>query len=447
VSTDTPHDARDYPHPESTAPESGQALRQATLRLAEDPGWLPDLADAIADAIFREMPALGADVELRRSTAASCQSVVALFLETVRFNGDLAEVDPPPAAVEFTRELVMRNVAVEALLRSYQVGHAAFFERWIAQLRDSIEDPARLAETIEAGATAAFSFVNSLIRKLVSRYTEERERWIQSATALRAEAVKLVLAGGPLDLDRTGARLGYDLNATHRGFVVWLDDSSGEMPADPGTLDRAAATAGGTGGRTLTVPLSDRAVAGWTTGGGSVKDPSRRPDVAGICLAFGSTGKGPEGFRRTHEQARRARLVAERMGPRRPNVTLFDDVSLISLTGADPVHTQEFVEMTLGPLGDPDDRSRRLAATLRAFLEEGASPRRTGSRLGIHENTVSNRMQRIRDLLPVPVEGRTAELLVALRLLPLLGRDPGESTRGQAAPVAPTGGTVASAGS
>jgi PucR-like helix-turn-helix protein len=55
----------------------------------------------------------------------------------------------------------------------------------------------------------------------------------------------------------------------------------------------------------------------------------------------------------------------------------------------------------------------------RVYLEENMSPLRPSQRLGVHENTITNRVRAAQELLPHPIEQRSAELLVALRLIRL----------------------------
>lgn len=77
----------------------------------------------------------------------------------------------------------------------------------------------------------------------------------------------------------------------------------------------------------------------------------------------------------------------------------------------------------LGPLAAQDDDTVRLAATLRVYLEEHASPRRPAQRVGVHEHTVKNRVQTMRELLSHPPQDRVAEVLVALRVARLTWAD------------------------
>jgi DNA-binding PucR family transcriptional regulator len=104
-------------------------------------------------------------------------------------------------------------------------------------------------------------------------------------------------------------------------------------------------------------------------------------------------------------------------------VTRYEDVALTAVASADMDLARDFVARELGPLAEQDDDTVRLAATLRVYLEERASPRRTAQRLGVHENTVKNRVRTIRGLLGHAPEERVAETLVALRLARLTRGD------------------------
>jgi DNA-binding PucR family transcriptional regulator len=97
----------------------------------------------------------------------------------------------------------------------------------------------------------------------------------------------------------------------------------------------------------------------------------------------------------------------------------YEDVALTAVASVDMELAREFVARELGPLPAQDDDTVWLAATLRVYLEEQASPRRTAQRLGVHENTVKNRVRSVRDILGHPPEQRVAEVLVALRLVRL----------------------------
>ena len=406
--------------------EKGAAiLRDLVLRFARDPDWVRELATELAAAGQAELPELAADGELREATYATGESVARLFVGMIRGGLSPEEAELPPGAVELTRELVHRGVSVEALLRAYHAAHAAFFRRWTEEVRGAVEDPATVSEGVVEGARWSFTFVQALSRGVVQCYQEERERWVRSAAAVRAEVVEAVLGGEQLDVNSAGARLGYDLRRHHLAFVVWSADQGGD--GDPGGLERSASAIAASLGSPspLLVPLGRRLLAGWVGSrqpidAGSLERLRLPSDTAPNALAaVGSPAQGVDGFRRSHLQAMRARRVARLSRQRPGTVVRYPTVAVAALASADLEHAQEFVATELGPLASDDDDAVRLAATLRVYLEEGASPRRTARRLGVHENTIANRIRSAEELLGRPIKPRISELLVALRLAPL----------------------------
>lgn len=134
----------------------------------------------------------------------------------------------------------------------------------------------------------------------------------------------------------------------------------------------------------------------------------------------GMQASGPDGFRRSHAEAMDARRVARLSGRRAGSTVSWSGAAVAALGSTDLERARAFVLDELGGLVDDGDDARRLAATLRVFLEEGMSPRAAARRLGIHENTVANRLRSIEERLGHPVRPRMTELLVALRLAPLV---------------------------
>ena len=240
------------------------ALREMILRFAEDPGWGPATSTAVTDAIVAELPDV-ADEELRGALYASIDSNLHMFVEMLRSGLDPAEATPPPAAVEFAREFVRRGMSIDSLLRAYFIGHAAFLQGWIDQLHAKIDDPVARGRAIEEGATWTFAYIQALTRGIVERYTDERERWVRSAAAVRTEAVRALLAGERLDLEATSGRLRYELERHHLAFVVWTEGSDEASSGDPATLERAAAELTGSvgTGSPLLVAQGTKLVAGW----------------------------------------------------------------------------------------------------------------------------------------------------------------------------------------
>jgi hypothetical protein len=410
-------------------PAAGDGVSWLALRLAADGDWIVSVATDLTDAIHTELPELGPDEEMRQATYASNESNVRLFLEIAKTESDPAEAKLPPAAVEYARQFVRQGVTLDALLRAYHMGQARFVNRWNDAVNASLPEGPERTEAVEQGTTLTLAFINTLMRALVQRYADERDRWVRSAAAARADVVRALIAGERIGEERASQQLGYSLERSHLAFVVWSGGSSGEDDtSDLGALERIAAEFALSLGKSgpLLIQVSSRLVAGWIGGyeeidlalQGRVQVPPGAPTE--VRLGIGSPGKGRDGFVQSYREARHARRVAELSGPAAARVTIYPRVALTALASTDLDQARVFVVRELGPLADDDDSARRLAGTLRVYLEERSSPSRTADRLGVHANTIPNRIRAIEELLGRPVDSRVAELLVALRLAPLV---------------------------
>jgi PucR C-terminal helix-turn-helix domain/GGDEF-like domain len=402
-------------------------------RLAADGDWIASVTRDLTDAIHAELPELGNDEEMRQATYASTESNVRLFLEVAATQTDPAEANLPPAAIEYARQFVRQGVTLDALLRAYHMGQARFVSRWNDAVNVSLPDGPARTEAVEQGATLTLAFIATLMRALVRRYADERERWVRSAAAVRAEVVRALLAGEHIAEQQASRQLGYSLQRNHLAFVVWSEGSTHDDEAtDLGALERTAAefaTRLGSKSTPLLVQMGHRLVAGWI-GGYEEIDLAMRGRVqlppgaaVGVRLAVGSPGRGRDGFTRSYHEARHARRVAELSGRAAARVTIYPHVALTALASSDLDQARAFVARELGPLATDDDSALRLAGTLRVYLEERSSPTRTAQRLGVHANTIPNRIRAIEDLLGHSADSRVAELLVALRLAPLVRED------------------------
>ncbi len=414
--------------------ESGRdSFRGLFERVTSDGSWLREASETLTEAIHQDLPDLDRVEGMRERTHAAAEGVLRQLAELIELGQAPAEVEPPAAAVTYAREFVRRGVPIDTMLRAYHVGQAAFFADFAARLHAELDDGEELAHGIELAATWTFAHVQALTRVLVARYSEERERWVRSADALRLDTVTALLAGERLDLATAGRRLRYELDREHLAFVVWGEGANaGE---DTSALESAAVELAGSmrHGSALIVPLGHGLVACWL---GTHDAPPEPPPAlhssaaaAGAAVAFGTAAGGPEGFAKTHRQALHARRVAVLSNRRSGTVTRFNDIALTALASLDPELVRDFVAAELGPLAATDDDTLRLSATLRVYLEEQGSPRRTAQRLGIHENTVKHRVKSISQIFGRPADERSVETLVALRLVRVAVPDKGTSAR------------------
>lgn len=94
-------------------------------------------------------------------------------------------------------------------------------------------------------------------------------------------------------------------------------------------------------------------------------------------------------------------------------VVPFRSVILEVLLLDNPIDASDLTAATLGPIAG----SVKLIRTLEAILAQGLSVRTTAHALGVHENTVGNRLRRIIALLGLdaPTDLVRADILLALR--------------------------------
>jgi sugar diacid utilization regulator len=234
--------------------------------------------------------------------------------------------------------------------------------------------------------------------------------------------VRAILDLEGVDVDVASRRLGYELRREHVGFVVSGEaDPMAHSLAEMRHLALAVARAADNA-KPLLVPIGGLALAGWVGGraaqAAQALDPGALPDLSedGIQVAFGTPGKGVGGFRRTHIEAMYALRIALLMRPREGHVVRYPSIALVSLASADVEQARAFVAHELGPLARRDGETLRLAKTLAVYLSEGSSLDRAARRLGVHRNTVLNRVRRARQLLGHDLRERTLELQVALAI-------------------------------
>jgi DNA-binding PucR family transcriptional regulator len=294
------------------------------------------------------------------------------------------------------------------VLQSYRTGHAVQWEAWLEAVEGlRLPEQERLA-LLRRGSDFFFEYADRCAKWSERAYTEERERGLRGREQRRTQMVRDVLGGAEPD----AAQLDYELDRDHLALIAWGRDPDA-------ALDRLA---GQTDARVLRVAADRETSWAWLAseeswGKGELRELEQVVPPAGTRVALGSPARGVEGFRRSHDEARQARRIAER---RAAPVTVYDDVGLLALSGQDEPRARAFVEHELAPLFGEDERAQALRATLRAYIETGLQATAAAALLGVHERTVANRVKAAEERLGRPVAGRTVELGAALRLYDLL---------------------------
>lgn len=409
----------------SSDPPEGTAWTTLAARLSTETAWRRRVIEEITDAIVRELPVFGRDSELAAAVRDSVDDNARLFITMVERGLEPAVAEPPAMATAFVRLVVHRGIPVEALTQTYRIAHGAFWRTWVSELRAAIPDPTELATALEQGSGYMFTFIDALTAGAQRLYADERQRWVRSADAVRAQTIRELLDGLPVDAEGAGRRLRHALDREHLAVVAWSTAGGvGAATLEPAVRELLAPV----GGAALTTVLGTGLLAGWV---GS-RNGFAADEVAGLRLAgeaaselgaivaVGTPARGVDGFRLAHLEAMHARRVAQLQLAPPGSVVHYRAVAVAALASADQEQARRFVEEHLGPLLGDDRESRRLTETLQAYLEEHASPRHAAVRLGVHENTVAARIRTAESRLDRPLRGRTTELLVALRLAPLV---------------------------
>jgi hypothetical protein len=405
----------------TTARESG--ITPAVQELAAE--LLPrthELALGMAEHLYAAIPELAAtqDDELRAELVASTEANVDQALRLLAHDASVDDVVVPYDALEYMRGNVRRGIPLPALLRSYRLGHAWLWERWSQALGERVEDSGELAAGQDRSSTFMFAYVDKVSDVLVEEFGSERERMLRSTSQLRAETVRTILGGEPIDEEAASRRLGYDLRRHHVALRVSCT-SSAVRGLERAVADAAAALGGG---EPLVVPSGAARFDAWW---GSFEEPpatdvlERYEPPAGIVVAFGKPGRGIAGFRSSHAEALQAARIASLSGAAAHAVTSYERVELVSLLATDLARARAFVAGQLGPLAAATEPAERLRCTVLAYLSCGGSATRVAKELFVHQNTVAYRIKRAEEALGRKVGARPIELTCALTLAAVLG--------------------------
>jgi hypothetical protein len=381
----------------------------------------PELARGMAEHLYASIPELAAmeDDELRAELLGSTEANIGQVLRLLALGAGADEVVVPHEALGFLRGNVRRGIPLAALLRSYRLGHAWLWERWSQALKARVEDSGELAAGQDQTSAFMFAYVDKVSDVLVDEFGTERERMLRSAVQLRAETVRTLLAGEPVDEEVASKRLGYELRRDH----VALRVSSGA--SEVRGLERAVGEAAASLGPAEPLVVASGA-ARFDVWWGSF-DPletaalQRYVPPSGVLIAFGKPGRGVAGFRSSHAEAlQAARMRSLAAGSSSP-VTSYADVELVSLLANDLPRARAFVGGQLGPLASPDEPTARVRETVLAFLAAGGSATRVARELYVHQNTVTYRVKKAEEMLGCKVTERPVELACALTLAATLG--------------------------
>lgn len=379
------------------------------LRLIERlEGRLDSLASEGVEAMRDWMPAWVLEAEAVWSQIVECvrgtlRTEWAGFRDGV-LPGRLPEIDAT------TIVLAARIGDLAAVQSGYRFAQMSLWGSWFELVESSGVEEELRRDLLQVGSRYFFQYADLVSRYMAEGYQRSIERAAESGEHHRFEAIKSVLEGDPL----SRSHVDFDLNQHHLGLVVWGDGGDEAVRSLAARLGRR-------------VLLTERLRGNWW---GWVSGP--RPLTAdqeallrdfdagrGVRIAFGFECYGEQGFRATNHQALRAQWVA----PAGPAAIHYADVAVEALATEAQQDARAFVERELRGIDDSSAASARLRDTLAAYLAAELNAASAAAALGVHHQTVANRLRTIEERLGRPVGTRHLELAMALRLRGCLTRE------------------------
>jgi DNA-binding PucR family transcriptional regulator len=379
--------------------------------------------------IVREIPQLRSDTRVLTLLEASVGENVATLLHIIQHGIELENVHAPAAAEEYARRLAQRGVPASALLRAYRIGSARFQDWCLEELGRSTDNASIISAAGLRIADFTSAYIDQVSEELLSSYEAEKEGWLRNRGVARAARVQALLRGERVDVVSSEAILGYRLRQYHVGMVCWSDKAASGGGA-LGGLEQATtemARQAGLEGRPIFLPQDESSAWAWLPLGSKASFPAQAAracaDAAesGVRFALGVPESGVPGFRRTHEQALGAHVVALAAGASGQPMTSFADVAPLALMSGSADLIRAWVMETLGSLADDDGHHAMLRDTLRVFLQESGSFVAAAERLTLHKNTVRYRVGKAEESLGRPVGEDRLHIELALLAAEWLG--------------------------
>ncbi|RSD07929.1 PucR family transcriptional regulator [Amycolatopsis eburnea] len=399
-------------------------IRQIAATLADRAG---ELTGELIQLYAADLPQLVNDDERMVSLlSASVYQNIETALQIFRHGIDPATVEPPAAAMEYARRLAQRGTPVFDLIRAYDLGQAAMLDFGFQECIRVVTDAALLGAMMRRLLKVAYEFITRVVRQLVGVYQDERDRWLLNRSAARAAKVLDLLGenGGPPDVDAAEAVIGYRLRGTHVGLVVWHASEAHDVLSHLESVAGAVLERAGGEGRPLFVPRDEAGAWVWLPVA-SVRrehlDAALADADPGVRVTVGDPGTGVDGFRDTHQQARRVHALALAAGEHCDRVLTFREVGTVALMTSDLNAARLWVASTLGPMSADDENCGRLRETLRVFLASGGSYTAAAAELTMHKNSVQYRVRKAQELLPRGLAEGRLDVELALNLCQRLG--------------------------
>ncbi len=300
---------------------------------------------------------------------------------------------------------------LKLLLSGYRIAQMSLWEAWLGLVERSVAGAEERQQLLRHGSEYFFRYAGLLSDYVTDIYQRELEQTVRSGEQRRLHSIRTLLEGESL----VGSQIDVDFEQHHVGVVAWGEDGQ----------EAARELAGELGRPLLTIGPLNRNWWGWISGTRPLDADRKRllssfRPAGSARLAIGLEGFGEAGFRATNRQALRARWVARNSDR---VVVNYGDVAVEALASENHHDAHAFVANELGGIDDDSPTSQRIRETIVAYFAADHNAASAAAALGVHHQTVANRLRVAEDRLGHPVGARRVELETALRLRLCLDRE------------------------
>jgi hypothetical protein len=375
---------------------------------------VPGLSAYVTREIINEVWPDSDDADFLTAVDSSVAGNVHAIVEVIAGRMSL-ETARPQAALDLAELTAKLEVPVSELERAYRIGVAVLWGAWFELAQAHAErGPATLGDLISGPTLTMMSYIDHILASVTKRHDAISCEIHQTQRHLRRLTLMQVLDGTIAEpTTELANQLDYHVSGTHLALLLETPD---EVRPDA-TIARLRATAEARD--TLVLQNGVRSWCVWLGRAapfGTIELSRLRRELleTGLTIAAGEPASGLDGLRASRRQALETARVQRALGPGH-RCLWAAEVRLEALLLADEPRARDFVAAELGPLSASDTLARRLRETLLTWLATGSHVS-AASLLGVHENTVRNRIRQAEELLGASLLQRRTELQVALRL-------------------------------
>jgi hypothetical protein len=333
-------------------------LRRLMEKMRADPRTL----EAVVEAARAESPPIAAlpVQEVRRHIAALLAVVSAAFIDESGLNEDDARV-----ADRLATDRALQGVPLAALLDGFQAARSHVMMRLLKDARSAgVSLDALIEEIMELDA-----YANGLQNRLIHAFRETELSLAHSAHATRLQALRDLLAGGPV---AGAADAGLDARRRYHCLVTDIGDPREARRAEA-ALGLPDGVSGLVDGRLCAVTTRLPAESATLTVAGPAVRPGELAEVYRLC--------------------RTALASARRRGL--DGLWELTTLAVPVAFDAHPLLGELLAREYLAGLETADEFHRLLAETALAYLDHGGRADHTAAALHVHPNTVKHRLRRL----------------------------------------------------